>query len=85
MIHLRSYNVFLQVSNLTPESPVKEIEVFARRWGANGVSFNTGGFSSRTKREVIRDVDVALRRRLSGNSQVRILEYNRSFFNITNN
>ena len=49
---------------------MKEIEAFARRWGADGVSFGTGGTSSRTKREVIRDVDAALRRRLSGSLQV---------------
>ena len=43
---------------------MKEIEAFARRWGADKVSFGTG--ASRTRREVIRDVDNAIRRRLSG-------------------
>jgi len=47
---------------------VKEIETFARRWGADKVSFGTG--ASRTRREVIRDVDTAIRRRLTGNPQV---------------
>ena len=47
---------------------MKEIEKFARRWGAGAVSFGTG--ASRTRQEVIRDVDSAIRRRLSGSPQV---------------
>ena len=54
---------------------MKEIEVFARRWGADKVSFGTG--ASRTRREVIRDVDNAIRRRLSGSPKV--LEHNHFF------
>ena len=54
---------------------MKEIEAFARRWGADKVSFGTG--ASRTRREVIRDVDNAIRHRLSGSPKV--LEYNHFF------